>query len=305
MALPAAVTARANRANELVRAASGVPASTPAALPAAADVASLQQKLNETQAELKKANDALATLQGKYNAELPRAAAELRQAKARAEAAEGRVKELETELKKKIESGDVTSISKEERALLGDGVVQATAKIAREAAESVFTSRIQPLTARVDEFARQSDEAYFVTLDQGCPTWEVVNNDQKFLAWLNAQDPASQRVRFDLLKRAEAARQGHRVVEIFNAYLEGREIGAPKAAPAADPLAARAEPGPGGATVVDVTQTPDGKRLWKRSEIKRFYDEKRAGLWRGREAEAIATENDMFAAQREGRVRDG
>lgn len=313
MPLPAAVARKAERATDLIRQASGVPASTATpATPAAGDVAALQKQIEQLSAELKKANEALASLQGKYNAEIPRTAGELRQTKAELKKAEERVKELQGQLTKKAEAFQVNSLDENERSLLGDSVIRATAKIAREAAEQAIagSTKFQELEERIDVFERMTDEAYIVTLDERVPDWERVNNDPAFVAWCNQPDPNTKRSRLDALKRAEALRQGHRVAEVFLAYKEGREIGVAKAAqPQPDPQRNRAEPQAGGADTTGAEHLFDdaGKRIWRRSEIKAFYDSKRAGTYRGPEgqAEAAKIENDIFAAQREGRVRAG
>jgi hypothetical protein len=46
-----------------------------------------------------------------------------------------------------------------------------------------------------------------------------------------------------------------------------------------------------------------GKRVWTRAEIAQFYRDKSAGRFAKREAHAKKLEEDIFAAQREGRVR--
>ena len=51
------------------------------------------------------------------------------------------------------------------------------------------------------------------------------------------------------------------------------------------------------------SQVPTEKPIYTRAQISKFYDDSRKGLYAGREAEYRATEADMQAAQREGRIR--
>lgn len=310
MALPAAVAARANRASDLIREAetrrSGMPAAaTPATPAAAADAASLQKKLEDTLAELKKAQDALQTLQGKYNAELPRAQAELRKATSDLKSATEKAAKLDADLKKKIETGEVTSLTPEMRKLLGEDFIKGIVQIAREVVGNEVAARVQPLADQFDELQRMTEEGFFVALDQLVPDWAVVNDQPEFEAWLGQVDPGTKRQRMALLRNAEKARQGYRAVEIFNAFKEGREIGVPKQPAGSDPLERRAEPGQGGGEEPNAEVDKDGKKIWAQSEIKKFYDDRRRGNYRGKEAEARSLEADIFAAQREGRVRAG
>lgn len=308
MALPQAVVRRAEAASRLITDAASARSgttTTPGNEPAAVDVATLQKQVTDANAALAKAQQALDTLQGKYNAEVPRAAEQLRKAQADLKAANDRAAKLEADLKKKYEAGDITSLSPEARKLLGEETVRGMVTIAREIADTTVNARLQPLADQFDQFQRMSEEGFFVTLDEFVPDWTAVNDDAKFDAWLREKDPATQRTRMQLLKSAEAARQGYRAAEIFKAFKEGREIGLPKANPADDPLARRVEPGAGGGGAADERVDDKGKKIWLQSEIRTFYDDRRRGKFHGKDAEARQLEEDIFAAQRESRVRPG
>jgi hypothetical protein len=306
MALPQAVVRKAAEADAHLRAAADARAGVKPAVVAVVEPAAPDQQktLSDTQAELTKATEALKALEGKYNAEVPRAAADLREAKAKIKKLEDEKKDAEALLKRKLDDFEVTGISEEERRLLGADVVKTTAKIASEVVSAMMATSLKPLQDQVDQFRRMTEEQCFGLLDDRVPDWETINDQPKFGAWLRELDPATKRTRYDLLKRAEAGLQGHRLVEVFTAFKEGREIGAPPSPP--NPLDARAEPAPGGASDPSGAKTADGKKIWVRSEIKAFYRRKQPGgdLY-GKETEARVIESDVFAAQKEGRVRDG
>lgn len=277
---------------------------TPATAPAAGEtVESLTAKLAEANERLRVTSEQHSTLKGKYDAELPRAQDAARKAEAEKKVAQTRVTELEGELKKKIDNLDVTSLSDSERRLAGEDLVQVIAKTAREVVDARIAETNVAISKRVDLLYSMSDDAYFLALDEGVANWATVNDDPKFMSWLNQLDPATNRLRLDRIKRAEGARQGHLVVEIFRAFLEQREIGAPKAAePTPKPKPHIDPPEGGGEHIVDEAN-PDGKRYWTRAQIKAHYDGKTQGLWKGKEAEWRTLELDINAAYREKRIR--
>jgi hypothetical protein len=55
-------------------------------------------------------------------------------------------------------------------------------------------------------------------------------------------------------------------------------------------------------SVLDDEEVVDND-IYRGSDIKRFYDEKTKGMWKGREEEARQIELKIFKAQKEGRVR--
>lgn len=300
-ALPAAAVKSAEKAAALIAAARTAPGNgTPPATPPAAAQPQPAATPGEAklQAELEAARREAANLKNKISADAGRVRLEAE----RAQKAEARVKELEEAAKRKLESGDVTSLNDEERRLLGDDAVRATAKIAREVAAGEFDQRVRPLTERFDQFERMQEAQYFATIDDLVPDWELLNNKPEFIAWLNQMDPTSARTRMDLIKTASGALQGYRVAEIFRAFKEGREIGA-RQDPVRAALETRVDPPPGGGNQPPI-EDPTAK-IWKRSDITQFYRDKREGKWKGRDKEARELEMDINAAYREGRIRDG
>lgn len=313
-ALPSAVARKAEAATRLLaeataaRAAapapqpSPTPSPTPSPSPAGAvtDLATLQRMLADTQENLRQSNARYDTLRSKYDAELPRAAQDLRESREEQRKLSARVGELEQLLAAGAGSNTLTE---EERRLAGPDLLKVMEKVSNEAATKAAVAAVKPLAERQEDLQRMTDAAYFQALDEGLPEWERQNDDPRFMAWLQQVDPVTQRVRMDALKRAEAGRQGYRVLEIFKAFKEGREIGAPQAGARAG-LETRVEPAAGGGSGDQKNQVDAaGKRIWTRGEIKQFYAEKNRGDWRGREQEARTIEEDIFAANSDGRVR--
>lgn len=187
-------------------------------------------------------------------------------------------------------------------------------------AEARFTPRFDELERRllaveggtqqmVQLSATQRVEA---ALARQVPTWETINHDPAFHTWLAQVDPFSGRTRHALLTDAYGSGDSVRTVAFFQAYQREHTAVRPTpgiqavqtGTPPADrlPLADLAVPGRGTTATPPASGAPD-RRIWTTSEITQFYRQNREGRWQGREAEAARIEADIFAAGREGRVR--
>jgi hypothetical protein len=155
----------------------------------------------------------------------------------------------------------------------------------------------------------------FDLLTQQVPNWEQLDQDPGFLSWLDQNDPYTGAVRGDLLRKAEAANDGPRVVAFFVGYQRENATVAPApSAPAAAPAAPAGTSQPTLDTLVapgtpkaGASRAPDGsgKRVYTRAEISKFYADATAGRYKSTEGQKRykEIEADIFLAQREGRVR--
>lgn len=149
-------------------------------------------------------------------------------------------------------------------------------------------------------------------LGANSPTyWRMLNDDDSFVQWLQYPDMMSGRKRHALLEEAHGLNDAGRMAAIFRGFL--REAGlavdpqpSPKpngaAAAPTNGLERYAAPGPA-RTAPAPAASPAATEILDPTEIARFFADKRAQKWNGREAEAKAIEERIFAAGREGRVR--
>ena len=151
-------------------------------------------------------------------------------------------------------------------------------------------------------------------LDLGLSTWREINTNPRWLQWLRLRDFNSAPLRQEQLNRAMQAADAPRVLDFFNRFLS-EEVAtgqmpapqppqppAPEPRPAAISLTTLAAPGrPNPAT--GNTQVPDPKPVYTHDDIKTFYRYVQQGVYAGQEALKQQIEADIFAAQREGRVR--
>jgi chemotaxis protein histidine kinase CheA len=192
--------------------------------------------------------------------------------------------------------------------------------LARRAARESVTPELdqlrqenQRLTQRVQNTGRRE---LFATMDGAVPNWRQINVSTQFKTWLRLPNVYTGQLRGKMLNDAVNGADAPKVIALFKDFLTeaqatGQQVPAPQleqpelapapraAAVSLETLAApgRARPASGD------TQVPSEKPIYSRAQISKFYDDSRKGLYAGREAEYRATEADMQAAQREGRIR--
>lgn len=264
------------------------------------------------------------TLQGKYSAEIPRLTAqvrELQQLVATVRAAPNPNSNPANSQGSQTRSAP--NIPNEDIEAYGEDLVTATRRWARAEVDS----EIQHLRGQVEQLSSRSQATEInlaqrtveQQLDATVPNWQVVNNDPAFSTWLAEVDPFSGRVRHEMLGEAYSAGNGPRTSAFFKAFQNeqtavNQPAGTATHTSNANPghtgagtgagrvsLDRLAAPGRGAASTAG-TGAPD-KRMWSRDQITAFYQDKSLGKWDNREAEAIRMENDIFAAQSEGRIR--
>jgi hypothetical protein len=208
-------------------------------------------------------------------------------------------------------------ITDEDRANYGDELID----LARRSAMSVVAPELERLrdenkhlTARVQSTGKRE---LFATMDGAVPNWRAINKDVRFISWLRLPNIYTGQLRSKILKDAVDGAEAPKVIALFRDFLsEAAATG--QQAPAAqteqqptqqvaprepalnlETLAApgRARPASG------ESQVPVDKPIYSRADIARFYEDSRKGLYAGREAVYRATEADLQAAQREGRIR--
>lgn len=173
------------------------------------------------------------------------------------------------------------------------------------------------LQKRLRSATRQTIGQY---LDSQVPAWKQVMASPRWKAWLRLPDVYSGRVRKGLLDAAYQAADAPRVAMFFKGFLnEERAAGhiadpappqpeppapAPVPREPAVPLATLAAPGRATRPAPGTQpETPADKPIFTRKQIADFYTAVRQGRYNGRETEKVQHEQQIFAAQREGRVR--
>lgn len=151
-----------------------------------------------------------------------------------------------------------------------------------------------------------AEQSFADKLTRAVPDWARINDDPRFHDWLLTPDGMTGLQRQTYLADAEQSLDLNRVVSIFNAWK--RESGAQTAPAAVTPAAASSasklerQVAPGRASAATAAPTQKAEKQYTPEDITAFYKDKMQGKYKGREAEAIAIERDIFKAPGEGRV---
>lgn len=148
-------------------------------------------------------------------------------------------------------------------------------------------------------------------LDRELPEWRQINTTDGFKAWLSLTDPLFGISRQSALLKAYEQNDTSRVLKFFQGFVSELAASTPAndlpanpspapapARPSLDSLAA-----PGRARMSAQPNAPAEKQIITTADVNAFYEAVRRGMYRGREPEKDALEQELFAAQREGRVR--
>jgi hypothetical protein len=168
------------------------------------------------------------------------------------------------------------------------------------------------------EAAVSTHQRLLDAMDRKLPNWRVINKHPKFLNWLNLTDPLSGAIRKNLLNDAVAQGNVERCVTFYRAFIAEEGDPSPAVPPTTPPasttpangagngsgnglekLAAPGRPAASGSAVPPAT--PDKGEIITRAQISAFYKRKAAGAYTPQEATDL--EAQIFAAQREGRIR--
>ena len=232
------------------------------------------------------------TLHGKYNAEVPRLHASLKERDAKLNSLTEEVEALKLAVSTKREP----LINQEEVNEYGEPLVDLMRRAAREEL-SGKDAEIAELRKKVDSIEVKSVEnkevSFYDALASKVNDWMAVNDDPEFHAWLGEVDELTGEQRQSILSKAEEKRDADRVARFFNAF---KKVQQEKSAVAQASLDSQIAPE---SSRKEVPQ--QGKKIWTRGEIADFYAQDRRGEFTEEKAAAIDAEIQL--AIREKRVR--
>lgn len=264
------------------------------------------------------------TLQGQFNAEVPR----LRGANKELQA---RVAQLETLLstlssapaaapsaqpqsgQKLVTDDDVAEygesidmmrkVTREEVGSLQGKIAQLEGVIAN-LTQSVSGSVIPQVQRVAQQQAASAEERFWGNLAQRVPNWQQINNDKDFQSWLLDIDPLTNTSRQTHLEIAQRDLDVNRVVAFFNAFTAASGKFTPQATAQPNRSASELEKqiAPGRARGSAGGNAGQTAKSYTPDDIKKFFNDVRSGRYKGRETERDRIERDIFAAQREGRI---
>lgn len=265
----------------------GAPNEEPAA---AADQPKNQDKPADEGGDLDHWRQRAKVAEGRLAKEMPRMAQTIRELKDQLQEATAKVASLEA-----AQSNPPPSpLKPEEVEQYGPEFIDMVKRVARAESPGVTPDVKKQLEEVTEQQRRVARQAFFAELNRDAPQWEQLNTDQGFLNYLSGLDPYTGRPRQELFDDAYEKLDAWRIANFFNSFVQDRpkapETPPPSRADQVVPNASRAGAPP-----------PPAKKFWTTQEIARFYADVRRGAID--EGEAARIEQDIFAAQTEGRLR--
>ena len=246
-------------------------------------------------------------LQHKYNAEVPRLHAQLREAVANITQLTAEVQRLQ-----QATAQQPTSVPQDEEDTerFGEDLMAAIDRRATALAQQMLQSRdgeitqyIRSLEAKLENVGErvvQTDqERFYAALAQRVPQWESINGNQAWLAWLSEVDPVYGQPRQAALDAAANALDANRVAAIFNAFngLTSKPIDAKAKETARKQLERQIAPQPASASA----SSQAAGEHWTQADYERAYDPRIHRQVGPEKAAQMMAEADKALA--EGRVR--
>lgn len=253
------------------------------------------------------------TLQGMYNADTARLRAEKQELTSRVEQLEKLISSLSAQpaqaapvqskliTDKDIEDyGDsievMRRVTKEETSLYQQKIADL---------ENVIRNLQASVVPRVEQVAQRqaqsAEQAFWSDLSAVVPEWRDINQSKDFHSWLLEVDPLTGVTRQSHLENAQRSLDARRVAAFFTAWqgLTGHRIAQEPRDAAKSQLEKQVAPGRSRSAAAPAGDKP---KTYSPSEISKFFDDVRKGVYRGRETERDRIERDIFAAQRENRI---
>ena len=250
------------------------------------------------------------TLQGKFNAEVPRLSAQVQELTRQLADTQSKMADMAKRPEAKAPAKSLVT-DKDIEAFGGD-LVDLVKRQAQETAEQLAEERLSKLAEENDNLrthltgvaerqVSNDRDMYFAKLAAQVPDYEELNVDEGFLAWLEEADPLSGQARQEYLNTAFKGFDALRTAQLFNAY---------KATLAPSPASQAKAPSrnlqrqvtPSTSKVTGPTEPQPDTRIWKQSEITSFYADVTKGLYKGNAAEQAKIEAEIDRAVAEGRV---
>lgn len=255
-------------------------------------------------------------LQGKYNAEVPRMAEQIRTLEAQMRnLAQAQTKPEEPKPDKKI-------VSDEEIEDYGEDLIDLIRRVAKSEVSGVEQSlkpKIDQIYGRVEQTSAQAaSEKVYGQLDREVQNWREINKSAEFLSWLAQSDPYAGDLRKNLLADAFKRGDAARVVAFFKGFSAEHNLVAPQPTPAQAPAAPAptpeqpaqraqvsleemAGPGAGPTTPVVPTESPQAQQ-WTRAQVAKFYKDVNSGVFANNPTRKAQIEASIARALRENRV---
>jgi molybdopterin converting factor small subunit len=260
------------------------------------------------------------TLQGKYDAEVPRLSGEIRELKSEMQ----NLAERTPEVPEVPEQVGHSLITEEEVELYGEDFIDIVGRRAQEIAAQTTGNTVAELRAEIAELKgdvsntgqriqRTEQEGFYVKLDRELENWRDINVDPDFVAWLDTEIPETRGMtRKSVLMDAFNSGSVKDTADVFRTYTSAKQGNARTSA-------SNGAGQPAGNATLDLSQyvapsagqgSPQGntgqqiaQKIWTQPEIAAFYTQVRQGKFKSRPDDKAKIEQSIVNASAQGRVR--
>ena len=256
------------------------------------------------------------TLQGMYNAEVPRLTAQITESNQRLVQMEQLIATMQVPAPMAQAQPAPQSILTEDEVEEYGESIDIMRKVFQEASakdqerigqlETALRQMYGEIVPRVEQLAtnqaQSAEQNFWSSLARAVPNWQEINTQPEFQEWLLQVDSLSGNSRQVYLENAQQALDVDRVAYFFTAWgsENGTAVEAQNNRPAAaSELEKQVVPGRS-----RNTGAPVGNQLktYTPQDIADFFTDVRMGKYKGKEEERGKIERDIFAAQRDGRI---
>jgi hypothetical protein len=257
------------------------------------------------------------TLQGMYNAEVPRLHHQNRELQQRVQSMEQLLASLsaaqsstpattaetrfvtDKDVEEYGESLDVMrKVTREELANVAQRI--ASIEDAIRQMQSHVVPQVQAVAQRQQVTAEQQ---FWADLSAGVPNFKQVNDNPDFQTWLLEPDPLTGITRQTYLEDAQRVLDARRVVSIFRTWLESTgQAAVAHSTGHTKSSELEKQVSPGRSRSTGTPAATNQAKTYSPQDIQKFFNDVRAGKYKGRDQERARIERDIFAAQRENRI---
>jgi hypothetical protein len=259
------------------------------------------------------------TLQGMYNAEVPRLHQQNREMQSRVQQMEQLLASLSAQqttpaaaptsqqTERLVTDQDVADygesldmmrkVSREELIPVAQRLAQIEQTLQRM--QTHVVPQVQAVAQRQQMSAEQ---AFWADLTSMVPNFRDINGNEAFQSWLLEADPLTGISRQTYLDAAQRELDAPRIANFFRAWLETTgQAAVAQSTGRASTSELEKQVAPGRTKSTGTPQSNNAKK-YSPQDIQKFFDDVRSGKYKGREQERDRTERDIFAAQRENRI---
>jgi hypothetical protein len=243
------------------------------------------QEFKELTDRYQKLEHQFRVLQGKYNAEVPDLAAQLR-------VKEQELSDLQNRAPAPEQGANVDEQEQEIRDLYGDEFLQLVNRKTQQAVDEA----VKPFQTRISEMdtdrQREAEGRFYSTLNEAHPDWQQINMTNEWLRFLGEVDDSSGLERQQIIDRAQQVGNPGPVIHQLAAFKQ-------RSRPGKDRMRSQTVPAESGRS--EAPKSED-QVVYKASDLRRFFKDVTDGKYRGKEDEVAQIERKFAIAHQEGRI---